>query len=63
MVRGSLGTQSIGGSQPNLNSTDCNISVFIAMPSPHEHIPPEFSGEIAIGTAGVLYRHPERPRP
>lgn len=37
--------------------TSYNLSVFIAMPSPHEQIPSEFGGEFAIGTAQFLYPH------
>lgn len=37
-----------------LDTTNCNLSVFILMPSPHE-----FGGEFAIGTAETLYPHPE----
>lgn len=48
------------GLRSHLDTPNCNLSVFIAMPSPHEHLPPEFGGEYAIGTARVLYPHPER---
>jgi len=48
------------GPQPNPDTTDCNVSVFIAMPTPHGPSPPEFGGEFAIGTAEVVYRHPVR---
>jgi hypothetical protein len=40
-----------------------SLSVFIAMPSPHAHLPSELGGEFAIGTAEVLYPHPERFHP
>jgi len=49
------------GLQPILSTTDCNVSVFIAMPSPHEYFSAESGQEFVIGTADVMYRHPERP--
>jgi hypothetical protein len=49
------------GPQSSLATTGCNVSVFIAMPTPRKHLSTEFSSEFAIGTAGVVYRHPERP--
>lgn len=64
---GSLGRTTDSHAQPldpnhaprsNPATVDCNVSVFIAMPSPYKH-PPELGGEIAIGTAEVLYGHSE----
>lgn len=52
-----------GPLQPNLTTTDCNVSVFIAMPTPCKYPPAEFGGEFVIGTAEVMYRHPDRPHP
>ena len=45
------------------STTDCNVSVFIAMPTPRKRPPAEFCGEFAIGTTEVVYRHPDRPHP
>ncbi|KAF9788297.1 hypothetical protein BJ322DRAFT_1048150 [Thelephora terrestris] len=51
------------GPRSNPATTDCNISVFITMPSPYKHPPSEFGGELAIGTAEVSYGRSEPPRP
>ena len=45
----------------DLVPADCNVSVFIAMPSPYKHLPPEVRGEFTIGTAEVMYRQAEPP--
>ena len=45
----------------DLVPADCNVTVFIAMPSPYKHLPPEVRGEFSIGTAEVMYRQAEPP--
>lgn len=48
--------------QPDSATTDCNVSVFIVMPTANKHISTGFGDELAIGTTEVAYHHPPKSR-